>query len=270
MRAALSAQLFRAGALQPRSGRDRPDRQHGRRCPLAAVLQRRLGGDAHRRGERDACSFTRSATCCATTRDARRPRASGTTGAGTPPATARSTTISTRRDCRCRAIRRCPASMDCRAATPPRSTTSSCRRRRERTAQRRRPMTQQSCTTAGRARTANGDPGNCRPTTASEGGVPGVDSIKAELVRREVARAHRRDVAVRRRRPAGLAPLGPRDARAEGRLHGDHPPRGAQGACATARSAATTAPTGGRIAGRPATASSSWRASTSRGRGRVS
>ena len=104
------------------------------------------------------------AICCATTRRARRPRASGTTGAGTPPATAKSTTISTPRDCRCRAIRRCPASTDCRAGTTPRSTTSSCRRRRERTDTRRPAMNSSSRRTAGRARTANGDSGSCRPT----------------------------------------------------------------------------------------------------------
>ena len=62
-----------------------------------------------------------------------------------------------------------------------------------------------------------------------EGGVPGVDRLKAELVRREVARLIDRDVAVRWRRSSELAPLGTRDARAEGRLHGDHPSRGAQG-----------------------------------------
>ena len=39
--------LLRAGALQPDPGRDRSDRQHGGGCALAALLQRRLAGDAH-------------------------------------------------------------------------------------------------------------------------------------------------------------------------------------------------------------------------------
>ena len=101
-----------------------------------------------------------------------------------------------------------------------------------------------------------------------EGGTPGVDRFKAELVRREVARRideispYAGDVS------AGVAPLGPRDARAEGRLHGDRSVMWCAEPCATARSAGTTAPTGGRIAGRRATASSSCPASTSRGRGR--
>ena len=215
------------------------------------------------------CSFTRWGTCCATTRGARRPPASRTIGAGTRPATARSTTISTPRACRCQAIRRCPASMDCQswrhrrdllqAAADTAAGGSDSHAAGE---------GHQPGTTAGRARTANGDSGSCRLTMSSEGGVPGVDRLKAELVRREVARRidemspYAGDVS------PGVAPLGPRHARAEGRLHGDHPSCGAPGACATARSAGTTAPTGGRIDGRRATASSSWPASTSRGRGR--
>ena len=184
----LSTQLFRAGALQPDSGRDRPDRQHGRRCALAAVLQRRVGGARTRSKRTRRCSFTRSGTCCATTRRARRPPASGIIGAGTPPATARSTTISTPRACRCQAIRRCPPSTDWRAGTPPRSTTSSCRHHPVQTDARRLVKAGTPCRTAGRARTANGDSGSCRQTMSGEGGTPGVDRLKAELVRREVAR----------------------------------------------------------------------------------
>jgi hypothetical protein len=77
------------------------------------------------------------------------------------------------------------------------------------------------------------------------------------------------ELARTRRRVIPWAALGARQARAEGRLHGDHPPR-VRRRCATARSAATTAPIAARTGGRRVTASSSCRASTSRGRGRGS
>ena len=92
---------------------------------------------AHRRGEREPADPRGEPSPARPRGDAGRPRASATTGAGTPPATAKSTTISTPRDCRCQAIRRCPKSTDCRAGTTPRATTTSCRLRHGRTSTRR-------------------------------------------------------------------------------------------------------------------------------------
>ena len=103
----------------------------------------------------------------------------------------------------------------------------------------------------------------------SEGGVPGVDRIKAELVRRETARRidemspYADDVSLR-----GVAGPAPRSRRKWTTWRPSV--TWCAEPCTTARSAGTTARTGGRIAGRRATASSSWPASTSRGRGRVS
>ena len=127
---------------------------------------------------------------------------------------------------------------------------------------------QQPWRTAGRARTANGDSGNCRLTMGAREAVPGVDRIKAELVRREVARRIDEMSLLRRRCPCSPGVAGP--ARRSRRRSTTWRPSVTRCAepCATARSADTTARTGGRIAGRPATASSSWPASTSRGRGR--
>ena len=104
------------------------------------------------------------------------------------------------------------------------------------------------------------------PDDEQSGGVGGVDRVKAELVRREVAQHIQDAQRDRGRRAARLAALGARDADAEGGLHGDDPPRRCAGRFATAPSAATTARTGGLTGGRPATASSSCRASTSRAR----
>ena len=93
-----------------------------------------VGGDAHGRGERRRCSFTRSSHLLRDHEARKKAAASRTTGAGTPPATARSTTISTPRACRCQAIRRCPASMDCRAGETAESLLpDSCRHQPERT-----------------------------------------------------------------------------------------------------------------------------------------
>ncbi len=82
--------------------------------------------------------------------------------------------------------------------------------------------------------------------------------------------ADRRQVPIRRRRSSRVAPLGPGDARAEGRLHGDDPPCRAARRFAGARSVVTIGHTRGLIAGRPATASSSCPASISRGRRQAS
>ena len=103
----------------------------------------------------------------------------------------------------------------------------------------------------------------------ADGGIPGVDRIKGELVRREVARRIEQqspydgDVPLAWRRWA-RATLAPKvDYMATIR----HVVRRALHDCTLG---STTAPTGGPIGGRPAMASSSWRASTSRGRARVS
>ena len=131
-----SAQLFRAGAFQPCSGRDRSDWEHGR--------GRQWGPDdnhawvaTHRVEENASLLIHDVVICCATTRHARTPPVSMITGAGTPPATVKSTTISSPRDCRCLVTRRCPPSMDCQAGTRPRATTDNCRLRRQRTDARR-------------------------------------------------------------------------------------------------------------------------------------
>ena len=95
--------------------------------------------------------------------------------------------------------------------------------------------------------------------------MPGVDPVKAELVRREVrADASWTDRAMpATRRSAGAGGRTP----CSRRRWTTWPPSATSCArrCATARSGATTARTGGRIAGRRATASSSCRRSTSRG-----
>ena len=54
VRAAYQRSYFAPALFSLDSRRDRSDRQHGRRCALAALLQRRLARGAHRRGERDA------------------------------------------------------------------------------------------------------------------------------------------------------------------------------------------------------------------------
>ena len=218
------AQLLRARALQPRSRRDHADRQHGRRFAVAAVLQRSLAGRAHASRRTRACWFTRSAICCATTRVARRPQASGTTGAGTRPATAKSTTIFRRKDCRCRAIRRCPPGMDCENGSSAEIVLpASCRRRRA--AERpRSPMrrSRQDCGSGAHGERRfwelPADDGVRAASRVSTGSRP--SSCGATW-----RSASKRPRSTTARRPARLAALGPRDARAEGRLHGDHPPR---------------------------------------------
>ena len=130
----------------------------------------------------------RGESSAARSRDAQEGRqASGTTGSGTRPAIARSTTTFSQKAFRCPEIRRCQANMAWRVGTPPRPTTSCSRNRPDRTSAKNRAAAA-SRLTADRARTASGDSGSCLQTASSEGGTPGVDRLKADLVRREVAR----------------------------------------------------------------------------------
>ena len=100
-----------------------------------------------------------------------------------------------------------------------------------------------------------------------DGGTPGVDRLKGRARAARGGPAHRRDLALRWPGLTCVAPVGPRHPRTEGRLPGHDPSCRVQKPCTRVRWAGTTAPTGGRIDGRRATASSSCPASTSRGRG---
>ena len=167
-----------------------------------------------------------------------------------------------------RAIRRCPPSTDWRAGTPPRPTTSCFRNRRDRTGRRSPGRPPVAGLRIGRAR-RTAILGAARPDDEREGGTPGVDRLKADLVRREVARRIDETSPYTTDVVAGLATVGPRDADAARSTTWQRFVTPCAERCVTARSADTTARTGARTAGRPATASSSCRASTSRDPGRV-
>ena len=121
--------------------------------------------------------------------------------------------------------------------------------------------------TAVPARTANGGRGSCLTDDGSPGGVPGVDSGEggAGAPRRRAPDPRSHQAMPATRRSAGAGGRAPSSRR----RWTTWPPSVTRCArrCATARSAATTAPTGGRIAGRRPTASSSCRPFTSRGPG---
>ena len=180
-----------------------------------------------------------------------RRRPSRTTRSGTPPPIVKSTTISSRKGCPSPTIRRSPASSDSRTGENAETyyrqllKPASGRPSRHVDGEGHPPAVAHDC--------GSGAHGERRPwelpdDDGSPGGVPGVDPVKAELVRREVAQrildrsGDAGDVSAR------LASVGADRPDAEGGLHGHHPPRGAQGAARQHARAGTTAPTDGRIA----------------------
>ena len=230
----VSARLLRPGALPPGAGPDRSHRQHGRRSTLASLLQRVMGGHAHGGGERVAAD-SRGRPPAARPRRAQESRGRQERPAcGTPPATARSTTIWPRKACRCPAIPPLPGKYGLQTGESAEVYYHHLYKpvRPDEDAESTEEDSSRSRTsrTAAPARTANGERGSCRTTTAAPPGVPGVDSVKAELVRREVAQ---RIVEMSRERDSNI-PLGWRRwahtrADAEGGLHGHHPSCRAQG-----------------------------------------